>query len=445
MTGGNGNGADPVTVAELAVLGTAVTSIDGARDALAAQLEARHFRHPLHREVFAAVLRLAGAPEPAVDPTAVLADLCRAGVLAGDAGAFIADLPGYAGPVAHHAPHVLAAWQRRNLRGTLAAAADLTESDRYDPARTPGQVHDLITAATAVQGATRLRPHYELLEEVYAAVHSGPPRSLSTGYDELDALTGGLRPREMVVIAARPAVGKTLLGLCIADHIATELDLPVLFSSLEMSAAMLTLRRISARAEVPFGRLLRHELTPVDDARIADAWGDLSATQLAIDEGSPAGMPQFRGRLTEMARAKAPAVAHLLDYIGLATTPPAESRQQGVAALARGHRQIAIDYDLPVVTLCQLNRNLEGRKDRRPRLSDLRESGELEQAADQVWLLHREGAESPDGGSNELEVIVAKNRNGPQGTVKLRLEGHYGRVVSAGHALWSPAGAFTHL
>jgi replicative DNA helicase len=428
--------SDPVAVAELAVLGTAAGGLDGAREA-AGLLQPRHFRDDAHQAVFAAILALADAPDPVVEPAAIIAEMGRAGRLGGDGdldrAALVRALPGLAGDIAHHAPRVLAAWQQRNIRSVLAAAADLADDPGWDPETGPGRIRDLIGDATSHAGPSRLRWHVQDLDALLDDLDKGATPALTTGYPSLDEATGGLFPGQMVIIAARPTVGKTLLGLGIADWIATELDLPVLYQSLEMPAAQLTARRIAARVGVPLRRLTRHELTEVDWVMIKDAYDTLASTQLRIDDTSPAGIPQIRAQLAGMAREGAPAAVHILDYLGLAQTPRAESRNLAIGTLGRAYRQVAKDYRIPVIALCQLNRNPEGRRGGKPTLSDLRESGDLEQDSDQVWLLHRDPAEQ----TGEVEVIVAKNRQGPPATVKLTFQGNYGRIADPARA-WTP-------
>lgn len=433
MTAGNGSSADadPVAVCERAVLGACVGSLDAAREA-AGVLEPRHFRHSAYAAVFTAVTRLAAAPVPVVEPAAVIAELGAGGFGDWDPAPLVYDLAGHAGDIRHHAPLVLAAWQQRNLRAALAAAADMAEADRWDPQVTPGQIRDLISDAATVTGPSRLRDPAELLAGVLGSLEDGAPPALPTPYPELDELTGGWGPGQMIVVGARASIGKSLLATCMADHVGTGLDLPVLYSSPEMTERELTLRRISAAAGVPYTRLVRYQLTDGDWDRIRDVHAHLAASSLRIDDTSPVSLTQIRGRLGELARAGTPAALHVLDYLNLVQAPRAESRTQAVAAVVRGYREICREFGIPGLLLAQLNRGPEERRSRRePQLADLKETGELEQAADVVLLLHR-----PAPG--EMEVIVAKNRQGPTGEVTLRFEGHYGRITSQASA-WSPS------
>ena len=442
MTAANGTreqavADDPVLGSERAVLGAVAGSLDAARQAIGCHLEARHFRHPYHAEIYAAVLRLASGPIPAVEPAAVAAELARTGALAHadhTPAELVRGLAAYAGVVAHHAPLVVAAWHHRNIRGALAEAADTAEAPGWDPAASPGKIRDLIAAATSLSIPSPLLPHSVVLGDLLDAVDREPDPSIPTGFPELDQVIGGLVPRTQIVIAARSGVGKTLTGLAIADHVSCELGMTVLVSSLEMPGDELTARRVASVAGVPLRKLLRHQMTPTDWDRVAAVSGYLAGAQLFIDDAPRQTMAHIRARLAELDRAGTPAGLHILDHLGLVSGPRADSRQQEVAALTEEHRLIGRELNIPVITLHQLNRGPELRKDPTPKLSDLRESGAVEQTADIVLLLHREDRDSPD-----LRVIVAKNRRGPMDTVLLGFQGHLARVSSktAGRS-WTP-------
>lgn len=292
----------------------------------------------------------------------------------------------------------------------------------------PPEPDEAFAALLAETAPPRLIHATQHVDETVDWLDRGGDETLPTGYAELDDLMGGLSPRTMVVIAARPSVGKTLGGLCIASHVADTLGLPVLYTSLEMARLQLELRRMSSIADVPLRRLTRAEPTPDDWKAINDATPQLRATPLRIDDASPQGITHIREALAEMDADSAPARLHILDYLGLAQMARAESRQQAVAEFARAYRQMAKSLNIPVIALVQLNRNLESRpaKSRRPQLADLRESGELEQIADVVILLHRDDTSAAAG---PIEWIVAKNRQGPQGVVTLAFQGTHARIA----------------
>jgi replicative DNA helicase len=437
---------DPAVISERAVLGTAVLSATAAHEA-AAVLRPEHFRLGAHELVFRAALKLADGGQP-VEPASVLSELGAAGQLTrvgdrdlGTGGAFLHSLVERAGDIGYHAPKVLAAWQQRNVATVLRSCAGIAAAQDFDPDTHLDRIRKLIEDATAFTGTTALRPQSETVLDVLGSLEDGIEPGLKTGYEDLDDAIGGMRPGELIVVAARPGGGKSLLGLCIADYVATDLDLPVLFASLEMSNEELTQRRISAVARVPLDHIVRHQLDDHDWHRIARAQGKLTGTRLVVDETSRQSLSHVRGQLRGMDRTGTPAALLVIDYLGYMAPPEAESRQQAVAALARGAKDIARDHGIPVILLAQLNRGPEHRQDKRPIPADLRESGEIEQSADIILLLHREDQYEPESRrAGEIDVIVSKSRQGRQCTVALSFQGHYGCIRNLTRN-WSPSEA----
>ena len=226
-------------------------------------------------------------------------------------------------------------------------------------------------------------------------------------------------------------MGKSVLAGCIADHVGTRLGLPVLFASLEMTAAELMHRRIAARALVPLDAITKGKLTERDWDRISDAREGLTGSAITVDDEAGVSLGHVAARLRGMERDGTPARLVVIDYLGLLKEPKAENRQVAVAQLARECKNLARRYSVPLLLLVQVKREAESRQGKVPLMSDLRESGEIEAAADIVLLLHREDAyemESPRAG--EVDLIVAKNRQGPRCTITAQFQGHYGRIVS---------------
>jgi replicative DNA helicase len=253
---------------------------------------------------------------------------------------------------------------------------------------------------------------------------------LRTGYSDLDEATGGLRPGTLTVVGARPGVGKSILAGCIADYVGAHLGLPVLFASLEMTAAELMHRRIAARARVALDALTKGRLTERDWDRIAAAREYLTEAPIAVDDEPGISLGHVAARLRGMERDGQAARLVVIDYLGLLKEPKAENRQTAVAALARECKNIARRYAVPVLLLVQVRREAESRQGKVPLMSDLRESGEIEAAADIVLLLHREDAyEIESARAGEADVIVAKNRQGPRCTITMSFQGHYGRIA----------------
>lgn len=427
---------DPVAESERAVLGSVIQSSAAAQEA-AAILNPEHFARLAHETVFRTALALADAGLE-VEPAMVISELAAAGKLTkvgdrdlGTGGVFLHSLMQRAGSVSYHAPKVLAAWQQRNVALVLKSCEGIADGPGFDPDIHLDQIRKLIEDATAFTGPSALRPNSETVCEVLGTLEDGTETGLPTGYSDLDDVIGGLRPGELIVVGARPGGGKSLIALCIADHVGTRLNLPVLFSSLEMREEELTQRRISALSRVPLHNIVRHQVTEADWDRINRAQDRLMATQLHIDDTPQVSLAHIRSQLRAMARTGSAPRLLVIDYLGYMAAPKAESRQQAVAELARGAKNIAREFNIPVILLAQLNRGSESRSDKRPGSSDLRESGEIEQSADIVLLLHREDAyerESPRAG--ELDAIITKNRQGPLCTVTLLFQGHYGRIVS---------------
>ena len=435
--------ADPVAESERAVLGAVIQSSEAA-GAAAAIITPAHFATPAHQLIFEAVMRLADAGDP-VEPATVLAELARAGTLAkvgaqdmGTGGVYLHNLMQRAGDIGYHARVIRDDWVRREVRLAVAQCWQIANTPGFDLDEHLDQIRVRIEAATAYTTATALRPNSETVYEVLGTLEDDVEPGLSTGYPDLDDFIS-LRPGELTVIGARPGQGKSLIALCIADHVGTRLGVPVLFSSLEMTEQELTQRRIAAAAKVPLQHIVRHQVTDAEWEQIRRVQEQLTATSLYVDDTTSVSPAYIRGQLRTMARTGRQAGLLVIDYLGFMGAPKAESRQQAVAELARQAKNIARDFSIPVILLAQLNRGSEHRAEKRPQLSDLRESGEIEQSADNVILLHREDAYEPESArAGEIDVIISKHRQGQQVTVTLCFQGQYGRIVSLGRE-WSPS------
>ncbi len=244
---------------------------------------------------------------------------------------------------------------------------------------------------------------------------------LPTGYTDLDAMTRGLNPSNLLIIAGRPGMGKTSLALNIAQHVAIHEGRPVGIFSLEMSQQELALRILSAEVDVPFGPLRSGHLTQKQWRRVIDTVRKVSAAPLHVDDSANPSLLEIASKARRL-RAEAGLDLLILDYLQLMQSGGRyENRNLEIAAITRGLKQLAKELGLPVIALSQLSRMPERRSgDHRPQLADLRESGSIEQDADLVIFIYRDemyDRESPDKGVAEL--ILAKHRNGATGTVKL--------------------------
>jgi replicative DNA helicase len=256
---------------------------------------------------------------------------------------------------------------------------------------------------------------------------------LPTGFPDLDKMTSGLQPSDMVVIAARPSMGKTSLAINIAEHVSVEANLPVGVFSLEMTSESLVMRMLCSLARVN-GRLIRDGfLSEGDFRRLTAAASKLSRAPIHIDDTPGLSILQLRARARRMWQQHGVKL-FIIDYLQLmhsTSKKAADSRQQEVAELSNGVKALAKELKVPVIVLCQLNRELEKDKDRKPKLSDLRESGAIEQDADLVGLLYKPAAEDDDQrredpearddgmGATPVNLLIAKQRNGPTGDVCL--------------------------
>ena len=249
-----------------------------------------------------------------------------------------------------------------------------------------------------------------------------------SGFFELDEMTNGLQPGEMVIIAARPSMGKTAFAVNIAEHMALMNKVPVAVFSLEMSKQQLAQRMLCSRSGVDSNKVRRNMLSRDDFGRLNLTAGELAEAPLYIDDTAGLTLMALRAKARRL-KQRHGIQAIFIDYLQLMSAPSAgrDGRQNEVSAISRGVKALARELSVPVVCLSQLNRAAEQREGHRPRMSDLRESGSIEQDADVIMMLHREdyyhrGDEEYED-NNVAEVIVNKQRNGPTGVVKLHFHG----------------------
>jgi replicative DNA helicase len=265
----------------------------------------------------------------------------------------------------------------------------------------------------------------------HAAGTSGEMLGVPTGFTDLDELTNGLHPGQMVIVAARPAVGKSTLALDIARSAAIKHELATVVFSLEMSRTEITMRLLSAESEIPLQHMRKGTMRDQDWARIAETQGRIHGAPLFIDDSPNMSLMEIRAKCRRLKQRHNLKLV-IVDYLQLMSSGKrVESRQQEVAEFSRALKLLAKELEVPVIALSQLNRGPEQRTDKKPQMSDLRESGSIEQDADVVILLHRESMyerESPREG--EADVIVAKHRNGPTDTITVAFQGHYSRFTN---------------
>ncbi len=417
--------------AEESLLGAMLLSRDAIADALEFTA-AEHFYRPAHAHVFASIAALYGNGDP-VDPLTVAEELDRSGV--GDSiGGFdgLLRLQVNTPATSNAAKYAQIISERHTLRRLIEVAGEITEigysvpndvAGAVDVAENmvfqvaQGRVDDTLLDAKQLLDITvdRLEHLYERGESII-----GTP----TGFYDLDAQLSGLQPSSFVVVGARPGVGKTAFALNIAAHVSAYQKAPTLVFSLEMGHLELMQRMLCSEARVDAKNMRNGKLSEVDWTRINKGIGRLASGPLYIDDNPNLTIMEIRAK----ARRLQSRVGHLglivVDYLQLMTgRSHAENRQVEVAEISRGLKILARELKCPVLGLSQLSRNLESRQDKRPMLSDLRESGSIEQDADVVLFLYRDEVHNPESEKQGIaEVIIAKHRNGPTGMIQLGFE-----------------------
>lgn len=276
----------------------------------------------------------------------------------------------------------------------------------------------------------------EAVDRVSALYDRANPQDvtgIATGYVDLDRMTSGLQPGDMVVVAGRPSMGKTALAMNIAEHVGVDLGLPVLVFSLEMSASQLALRFLASRARVDLAKLRQANLTDGDWDRLTEGLAKLHPAPIDIDENGMITVNELRARARRVHKQHGKLGLIVIDYIQLIATPQsADNRATELGAISRLIKGLAKELEVPVLVLSQLSRKVEERTDKRPMMSDLRESGAIEQDADLIMMLYRDDYYTKEMSKEPgvTEVIIGKHRNGPTGDVKLTFLKEYCRFES---------------
>jgi replicative DNA helicase len=422
--------------AEQCVLGGMMLSKDAISDVLEVIKATDHYR-PAHQIVHETILDLYGRGEPA-DAITVAAELTKHGDIGKVGGApylhtLIASVP----TAANAGYYARIVRERAILRrlvevGTrivqLGYAGDADADELVDRAQAE------VYGVTERRGTDDYLPLSDImtnaLDELEAIEKHTTIQGVPTGFLDLDSLTNGLHPGQMVVIAARPAIGKSTLALDLARAASIKNDLTSVIFSLEMSRNEITMRLLSAEARVSLQAMRTGKMTPDDWNRLALRMSEVAHAPMFIDDSPNMSMMEIRAKCRRLKQQHDLRLV-IIDYLQLMSSPKrVENRQQEVSELSRSLKLLAKELSVPVIAVAQLNRGPEQRTDKRPMLSDLRESGSIEQDADVVILLHREDAyerESPRAG--EADFIVAKHRNGPTTTVTVAFQGHYSRFV----------------
>jgi replicative DNA helicase len=423
--------------AEAAVLGAMLLSKDAIADVVES-LKVEDFYRPAHATVYSAILDLYAAGEPA-DAVMVAGELTKSGEIARIGGAsYLHTLVSMVPTAANASYYAEIVSERAVLRRMVTAGTRIVqmgyaaEGDVYDLVdRAQAEVYDLTSGRTSEDYAP-LRDIFDgTLNEIEAiASHGGQMVGVPTGFADLDALTNGLHGGQLVIIAARPAIGKSTLGLDLARSASIKNGLTSVIFSLEMARNEIVMRLMSAEAQVPLAHMRSGTMSDADWQKLARKSGAIVEAPMFIDDSPNMSMMEIRAKCRRL-KQKHDLRLVIVDYLQLMSSgKKVESRQQEVAEFSRALKLLAKELDVPVIAIAQLNRGPEQRQDKKPMMSDLRESGSLEQDADVVILLNREDAyekESPRAG--EADFIVAKHRNGPTATITVAFQGHYSRFV----------------
>lgn len=439
--------------AEKSVLGAVLVDPDRLAD-VAEILSAEDFHNPRHRVIFESILELSER-NVLVDLLSLSGELKAAGKL-GDAGgmAYLAELAAIVSSSAHVLHHAGLVSQTATLRRLIAESVETIENAYSTPpdSESVGALLDdsefrvfKISENRDRGGAVAIASVVdETFKRLDARTHRSEISGVSSGFYELDEMLGGFSEGELIVIAARPSMGKTAFVLNLMDHAAThrpageERDPSVLFFSLEMGRMSIVQRMLCSRARVDAHKMRTGRIPNEDYAELVRAAGELQAARLFIDDTPGLSVMALRSRARRVKHQHGLDMI-VIDYLQLMTAPRAESRQQEISTISRSLKELGRELEVPVIALSQLSRAVESRENKRPQLSDLRESGAIEQDADVVLMLFREEyyEQTPEN-QNKAEVICAKQRNGPTGDVTLRFFGSHLRFENPEPSLAEP-------
>jgi replicative DNA helicase len=418
--------------AEKSVLG-AILIHNEAFNHAAELIDARDFFRDAHRRIFDKMVALSERNDP-IDLVTLKEELGRSGELEDVGGpAYIASLADGVPRSANVEHYARIVKEKATLRNLIHSANRIL-AEAYHAEEDADLILDGAEKAIFEIAEDRIRegftPLRDLVQSSFATIeklqqHKGLVTGVPTGFVDLDEMTSGLQPSDLVLVAARPSMGKTSFVLNIAQHVGINTDMTVGFFSLEMSKEQLFMRMLTGEARIDAHRFRSGYLNEKDYGRLSHALGTLAEARVFIDDTASIGVLEMRAKAR---RLQSEHGLHLLiiDYIQLMQGRGRfESRQAEIASISRSLKGLAKELKIPIVALSQLSRASETRADHRPQLSDLRESGALEQDADVVMFIYREEQyRDADGQSNQeaegvAEIIIGKQRNGPVGTAKL--------------------------
>jgi replicative DNA helicase len=406
---------------------------------------AEDFYRDDHRRIYQHIVRLLNLGKPA-DVVTVFEALEKSGEADAAGGlAYLAEIANNTPSAANIRRYAEIINERAILR-KLVAAGDEIASSALAPSgkdaktlldEAERKVFEIAEAgARHVNGLQQIQPAIrqvvDRVQELYDRDNPLEITGVPTGFIDLDELTSGLQPSDMLVLAARPAMGKTTLALNIAEHVAVEKKLPVAIFSMEMPATQLATRFIASVGRVELQKIRKGQLSDDDWQRLTMAVGKLYEAPIYIDETGGLNAIDLRSRARRLARQCGRLGLIVIDYLqlmsGISSNRDPNNRTAEVSEISRSVKALAKELSVPIIALSQLNRGVESRSDKRPVMSDLRESGAIEQDADIIMFIYRDevyNPDTPDKGTAEL--LIGKHRNGPTGMVRMTFLGEYTR------------------
>ncbi|MBL1376655.1 replicative DNA helicase [Zobellella iuensis] len=427
--------------AEQSVLGGLLLD-NNAWDRVAEKVSEPDFYSRPHRLIFQAMQRLSRVGQP-IDLITVQEELERHEALETVGGfSYLVEIAKNTPSAANIGAYADIVRERAVVREMIAVANEIAEAG-FDPqGRSSADLLDLAetkvfkiaeSRTNANDGPQPLRVLLEKtidrIEDLYKNPHQGIT-GVSSGYTDLDKKTAGLQSSDLIIVAARPSMGKTTFAMNLCEHAALTNDKPVLIFSLEMPSEQIIMRMLASLGRIDQTRIRTGQLDDEDWARLSSTMGMLlEKGQLYIDDSSGLTPTEVRSRARRVAREHGGISMIMVDYLQLMTVPSlSDNRTLEIAEISRSLKALAKELQVPVVALSQLNRSLEQRADKRPVNSDLRESGSIEQDADLIMFIYRDEVyhdDSPDKGI--AEIIIGKQRNGPIGKVRLTFQGQFSR------------------
>lgn len=442
--------------AEKAVLGAAFLSKNALADAME-YLQPRDFYKRAHQIIFEKMVALNDDDQP-IDVVTIKSALDKDNQTENVGGmVYLAELASSvpsAANVAFYAKIVHDKAVRRNLINTATKIINEGYADDNDTTDLLDQAEQSILHVSESNSQDGFQNIQQVLNSAMNHIETlsgndSEITGLETGYPQLDRMTTGFHPDELVIIAARPAVGKTAFALNIAQNVATKTDKTVAIFSLEMGAESLVNRMLCAEGNIDANHLRTGNLTSDEWESLFFAAGTLSNAHLYIDDTAGIKVAEIRARCRRLKKETGNLGLIVIDYLQLIEGNNPDNRQQEVSEISRQLKKLAKELEVPVIALSQLSRGVEQRQDKRPMLSDIRESGSIEQDADIVSFLYRDDYYEHDGGDDdqqdggqdngddsnvsEVEVIIEKNRSGPRGTVKLLFAKSYNKFASVAY------------